>query len=171
MNTLSSPLSRPVRACRLFSSAVEVSVRWSQVYWGRAVTLVWLSWPPPPLFSFPLGLPARREEPWALSQSMILPLIDCQQQESQSDECVCSLDVWTLRISGHSLVQHWHKLCVESLFSLSLPQCYRPDLRKTVWTSHNIPLCYLYNKTHQRIYSGKQLKSDFFIFYFCHSCL
>lgn len=137
MNTLSSPLSRPVRACRLFSSAVEVSVRWSQVYWGRAVTLVWLSWPPPPLFSFPLGLPAWREEPWASSQSMILPLIDCQQQESQSDECVCSLDVWTLRISGHSLVQHWHKLCVESLFSLSLPQCYRPDLRKTVWTFHS----------------------------------
>lgn len=98
MNKLNSPLSRPVRACRLFSSAVEVSVRWSQVYWGSAVTPVWLSWPPPPLFSFPLGLPARREEPWALSQSMILPLIHCQQQESQSDECVCSF--WMCELSA-----------------------------------------------------------------------
>lgn len=94
MNTLISPLSGPVRACRLFSSAVEVSVRWSQVCWRRAVIPVWLSWLP----SFPLGLPARREKPWASSQSMILPLIHCQHQESQSYECVYSF--WMCELSA-----------------------------------------------------------------------
>lgn len=98
MNTLISSLSRPVRACRLFSSDVEGSVRWSQVCWGRAVEPVWLSVPPPPLFFFPLGLPATWEEPWAQSQSLILPLIHCQQQESQSYKCVCSF--WMCELSA-----------------------------------------------------------------------
>lgn len=177
MNTLISSLSRPVRACRLFSSAVEGSVRWSQVCWGRAVALVWLSVPPPPLFFFPLGLPATWEEPWAHCQSLILALIHCQQQESQSYKCVCSF--WVCELSALvailSTTLNTSCPCVESLFSLSLPQCcWGQDIRKAVWSlftliydfgvlrsvnggkrrfesgPHHIPLYCLYNKTHQR---------------------
>lgn len=105
---------------------------------------VWLSVPPPPLFSFPLGLPARREELLASSQSLILPLIHCQQQESQSYECVCSF--WMCELPALvAILSHntWHKIPVCALRICSAWACHGAT---------DCTNCDLYNSFHSEIW-------------------